>query len=614
MRRKWVFVVLLLILAGTIGWLGWRGARAASQARLAWADLQRIQAIANDPTPVALPALRADLAALEGHLQMAQEAASPFLWLAPRLGWLPKVGPTVAAAPTLLQMATELTSAGRIALDALLPLAERIGQAQGSTALAEAVQGLAAAAQDLAQANAHLAQAEVLASSLAGPLPGQLTAQLERLERLLPLARLGLAAAQVAPSLLGVDRPRTYLILAQNNHELRATGGFISSVGIVRLEGGRISDFRLSDSYAVDDLRQPHPQPPPSLREQMGIQLLLLRDSNWSPDFPAAAQVARALYEQDQGVTTDGAIALDLEAVRLLVEALGPLQVPEMAGEVTGANVMEWMKEAWERPATSSGTVAEAGSSDWWGKRKDFMAALAVSILGRLEEARELDFVALAKALVAMLDGRHLQISVDDPVAAELLASQNWDGALRPPEEGDFLALVDSNVGYNKANAAVQQEIAYQVFSVGDRLEATLTLTYTHIAPSLPPDQPCDRTPRYGDSYDELIRRCYWDYLRVYVPAASELLTASGLEHLTTEPGEQATTVFAGDFVLRPGDRHTVTLHYRLPAVLSASPYRLMVRKQAGTMALPLSVQVPGCHWETDLARDRVFICEAGAP
>ena len=114
--------------------------------------------------------------------------------------------------------------------------------------------------------------------------------------------------------MLGANGPRTYLILAQNNHELRGTGGFISTIGFVRLEGGRITELNLVDSYAVDNFEQPHPQPPPALSERMGAQLLLLRDSNWSPDFPTTAQVARALYEQDKGLATDGAIALDLEA------------------------------------------------------------------------------------------------------------------------------------------------------------------------------------------------------------------------------------------------------------------------------------------------------------
>ena len=88
------------------------------------------------------------------------------------------------------------------------------------------------------------------------------------------------------------------------------------------------------------------------------------------------------------------------------------------------------------------------------------------------------------------------------------------------------------------------------------------------------------------------INRCYWDYLRVYAPGGSELLAADGLNRPAAEQGERGTTVFAGSFALRPGDQHVVTLRYRLPADMPAAPYRLFVRKQAGTLAPPLPVTV----------------------
>jgi hypothetical protein len=441
----------------------------------------------------------------------------------------------------------------------------------------------------------------------------RVAAQLSRLDRLLPLARVGLQMAQIAPSLLGADGPRTYLILAQNNHELRGTGGFISAAGTVRLDAGRISDLKLIDSYAVDNFAQPHPAPPRALAEQMGTQLLTLRDSSWAPDFPESAQVARALFLQDQGGATDGAIALDLEAVRLLVAALEPLQVAGVDQPVTGDNVIEWMKRAWQAPQEGGGTVQEAKTSDWWANRKNFMGDLMAATLAKVQGGGGLNPVALGRALLAMLEGRHLQVAVDDPALARVLAGQGWDGALRPPAESDFLAVVDSNVGFNKANAAVQQQIDYRVEPAGDGLMATLTLTYTHTAPA--GSEPiCDRTPRYGDSYDALIQRCYWEYLRVYAPGGSELLAAEGINHAATEPGERGTTLFTGDFALRPGDQQTVTLSYRLPASVPVKPYRLAVRKQAGTLALPLQVEVGGCRRTTDLGVDRVFECMISEP
>ncbi len=608
--KKIALVATLLIVVAAAAWLGVSGWRAASQARLALADLDRLQAALAEPSLAAVPAARADLAALEAHLVAARGAARPFLWAAPHLGWLPRVGEEAVAAPALLDMAIEVAAAGRQAADALAPAAAALEHDAGMDAMPQVVAGLAAAAPALAESEARLARAAVLRSEVQGPLHPRLAGLLARVDRLLPLAQAGLQAAQAAPALLGQDGPRTYLILAQNNHELRPTGGFISGAGHVRLAEGRITDLRLIDSYSVDNWQQPHPPAPLPLSEQMGAQLLTLRDSNWSPDFPETADVARSLYAQDQGVATDGAIALDLEAVRLLVDALGPLPIEGVAEPVTGQNAIAWMERQWDAPSASETTV-ETGAAEWWTKRKDFMGELVGAALARLERgaapAAGLDVPALARAALQMLEGRHLQISVDDPALTRLLIERGWDGGLRPPSGSDFLAVVDANVGFNKANAAVQPAIDYRVVAEEGGLIATATVTFTHTAPP-GREQVCDRTPRYGESYAEMVQRCYWAYLRIYAPGGSELLDIDGLKKPLSEVGERGTAVFAGHFVLPPSQQHVVTVRYRLPADL-AQPYRLFVRKQAGTFAPPLHVSIAACRWDTELSRDRAFTC-----
>ncbi len=87
-----------------------------------------------------------------------------------------------------------------------------------------------------------------------------------------------------------------------------------------------------------------------------------------------------------------------------------------------------------------------------------------------------------------------LQIAVDDPGLAPLLTERRWDGTLQSPSRSDYLAVVDTNVGFNKANAAVQPQIDYRVTPDGTGLVATLTLTYTHTARPLTPNTSCDRT------------------------------------------------------------------------------------------------------------------------
>jgi hypothetical protein len=153
--------------------------------------------------------------------------------------------------------------------------------------------------------------------------------------------------------------------------------------------------------------------------------------------------------------------------------------------------------------------------------------------------------------------------------------------------------------------------VDYAVAAEEDGLVATLTLSYEHAGPT-GADPECDRNAGYGREYEDLARRCYWNYLRVYAPGGAMLIEADGLNDATTEPAERGATSFTGDFTLKPGETHTVTLRYHLPPSVSSAPYRLLVRKQAGTGANPLILTAGPCRAETALARDVRFECAAG--
>ena len=606
--RRWLAVALVVTTLALAGWLGWRAVRAGMYGRAALADLDRLQAALEQPSLEALPRARADIASLDTHLREAQAAAGPFLRLAPHLSWVPRLGPDIASAPQLLDMAVALSTAGRTAVDALAPVAELVAGGGGLDALPQAVDALQAAQPRIEAARAGMVRAAEIRASLPPLTEPRLAGQLAKLDALLPLATGGLELAALAPALLGADGPRTYLLLAQNNDELRATGGFISGAGHVTFDRGKLADLTFADSYAVDNFEQPHTAPPAPLARYMAADLWLLRDSNWSPDFPEAADVARALYLQDRGIATGGAVALDLEAVRLLVGAVGPLQVPGIDQAVTGDNAIQWMKAAWQAPAGSETGPETGGGTAWWEKRKDFMGELVKAALARVQGGADIDMVALARAAYTALDARNLQVALDDPAAAALLAERGWDGGVRPPPDSDFLLVVDSNVGFNKANMLVRQRIDYAVEEGDAGLVATLKLTYTHTAPA-DSEPVCDRAPRYGATYDDLAKRCFWNYLRVYAAGDSELISIDGLNDPATEAGVRGTTIFAGDFVLKPGEQHRVTLRYRLPPDAARAPYRLSVRKQAGARASELSVTAGACHEEIILERDFRLEC-----
>lgn len=403
---------------------------------------------------------------------------------------------------------------------------------------------------------------------------------------------------------LGMNKPRTYLLLIQNNHELRPTGGFISAVGKVTVDQGTLRDLEFVDSYLFFQENLAYGPAPKPMQQYMNIQLLLLRDANWSPDLPTTAKLVQSLYTQQTGVLVDGVITLDLHAAELIVDAIGPLELPNVAEPITGRNLLPQIVQLWERPAGTDLQVQSAEFIEWWFQRKSFVAALAQSAQQRLQNG-DVSYFKLLAALRQGLRERSIQVWVAEPLLAAQLRLLGWDGGLYPAPDTDFVALVDTNMGFNKVDAVLQRSLSYTV-TWPDGPEqpalATATITYTH--PISIPNYTCTNNPEYGESYNFLIERCYYDYVRLYTPAGSQLESVEGVEpdSVVTQRGENRTQYFAGYFVLPVGQQRTVTFRYRLPATLTPTTYQLLLRRQAGTQPLPVTLSVNGQTTSTTVA------------
>jgi hypothetical protein len=599
-----VIVVALLV---AVALVALRAVRAATAARSALTELQALQAADLSTLATLDPAVLADMqgrfARLESDFAVISREAGPLLPLAKPLGRLAGYEAEGEAAPALLQLAQSAATAGRASMDGALPLAAAIKDPAGEgSALARLAPALRLAQPSWQEAEAALAQMAAARSQLdLAQLDPRIAGQLERLDRYLPLLQTGSALARLAPALLGADGARTYLLLAQNSDELRPTGGFISGAGLVHIDQGQLGDLDFTDSYTVYNPDVDHPLAPPDLEQTMGAQILLFRDANWSADYPASASVAQALYQLDTGTSTDGVIAFDLEATRRIVAALEPLELPGYPEPLTAANVLTAMRQIWADPLATENTVREAGTSDWWLYRKDFMGDLAGAARARLESG-QVDFGKLAQALYTSLQEKHVLVTVDDAATASLLAQAGWSGAVEPGA-GDYLLVVDSNVGWNKVNSVVQRTTNYSVAPQADgSLLADLELVYRHQGEAS--DEPCVHVALYGDSYEEMMRRCYFNYIRVLVPAGAQLLSAEGFEQsqASSRPGEQGTTQLAGSLIVPAGATRSVRLSYQLPAgLLDGATYRLRVQKQPGTPAWPVKVALvapPGEVWQ----------------
>jgi hypothetical protein len=541
--------------------------------------------------PDQLAVVESDLAMLEASLAGLEDLSRPFLPLLPHLSWLPGIGADVAAAPNLLYLAQQTTEASQALISGVAPLAGRLDeQGTGIGQLGpELVGGLIGTQSQIDAAQAALARAaEARAAIDAAQLSSRTGAMLSRFDRFQPLLENGANLLAILPGLLGADGPRTYLLLAQNNHELRATGGFISGVGVVRLDKGQIADLHFQDSYTVDDLNQPHPPPPEPLRRYMGAGMLVLRDANWWPDFPTSVREIAALYQQDQQQTIEGIIAVDLTTLQLLLQATGPIEVQGYDRPVTSGNLQAMMMTYWEGPQL---TAPGKEGADWWLHRKDFAADLLSALVSHVQQNADLEvLLAMAQAIEKALQERHLLVYVDEDEARAFFQEMNWDGSLRA-FAGDYLMIVDSNVGFNKVNPNVEQAIDYMVtLEESGVATAQLTLSYRHRIQH--PTPACVHEPRYGDSYADLMERCYWDYVRFYLPQGSELVEVYGADGPVQVYQESGHTVVGTFFLLETGEARRIAVLYHPKVTSPEQGYSLLVQKQPGTGSLPLRVSV----------------------
>ncbi len=603
-RQFWIGLALLAAL-----FFGWKGVRIYTLMSSVRGDMAQIRSLASanlDAGTLAsagplLASARRDVAELRSE-------AAPFLWAGPLVVWLPVYGPDLAAAKPLLDLASGVTVAADEAYQSLWPVWSVV-QAEKSNFDPPRFLAMFVEAQPRLMAADEAIKQAIAARAAIDParLSARRRADVETLDPYLPLLRDGLAAATILPKLLGAEGfgSQTYLILLQNEDELRATGGFITAVGTVTVDRGQMASYTLEDSYAIDDLSKPYLPAPWQLDQYMYSHLWMLRDSNWSPDFPTSATLAEHLYTYTRPHSLDGVIALDQAAIRLLLQGVGPVEVDGATGPVTADNVIAYMRSA---KAPVSG---EALDQEWWRQRKDFMRRLGASLVAKLQLDTGLSWSTLGGAMLQALDERHVLVQLDDPTAAAVLADRRWDGAVRPGS-ADYLMVVDSNLGFNKANAAVETTLAYAIdLSHPDTPTATLTVTHRNPTPG---PAGCKQAPDYGTgSYADLIARCYWDYLRVYVPAGAKLVEATpqavpGEWMIRGEPvparvdrldETDGVSAFGTLLVVPLGETVQTIFSFSLPSsVLTvdgsgrAFTYRLHIQKQAGTGAIPIQLDI----------------------
>jgi hypothetical protein len=145
-------------------------------------------------------------------------------------------------------------------------------------------------------------------------------------------------ASQIVPSMLGAQGPRKYLLMIQNNAEVRASGGIPGALAVLNIDQGKLS---LGAQSSAGDIGVMQPTLPVDAEQQQiysGRLGKYMQDVNLTPDFPTAASTAQAMWERKTGQRVDGVISVDPVALGYLLDATGPVKVssPELIALASG--------------------------------------------------------------------------------------------------------------------------------------------------------------------------------------------------------------------------------------------------------------------------------------
>lgn len=420
-----------VLLGAVLAFAIFQGVQAGLAGRRGQAALVRAE---DDLGKGELAAARQDLGASRDAFVRMGEEVDDLGVLLPLARRLPVLGSQVVGVETLAETGVVLSEVG---LD-LVASAEEILQrtddrriGSGLLApLAEARRSVQAAATRLD--GAVVAVASLDDDRLFGPLGeayDTLATRLPSIAERVGQAERGMGALA---TFVGGSGPRQYLFLSQNPDEVRPTGGFIGTYGVLTAEGGELALPRYAP---IASWTAPRPEAVVP-GEQAGSPFRLasppvpqtLGNVNSTPDWPRAGALAAELWDRGGEEPVEGVVSFVPAFLARLLGVLGAVEVPEFGETVTGENLVERFEFYTELVEADPSTA---------GARKEFVVVLSEVVMDRLLAAPAQQWGELAQAVGEGFERSEAMAWSADADVAAALAERGWDRAF-PETDGDF--------------------------------------------------------------------------------------------------------------------------------------------------------------------------------
>ncbi len=513
---------------------------------------------------------------------------------------LPHYGPLLKTAQKLAPIALELSQAGGIVCNTLSVVIDRLrnplsSQSQGITTadLQTMSQNFTLFQQLFNQATGQINQ---IPSGDLAQLDPRLVSAVQLFHTALPQIQAAFQSIQtvltVAPLILGIGSPTTYLVEMLDSTELRPGGGFIGSYGTLTIAGARLSSLHITD---VDLLDKPFAMagnfiPVPSTYSWFPWQTSWgLRDTNLDADFPTASKYGEQIYHMEGGTAdVQGVVAITPWLIQDMLKITGPIAVPEYQETITADNLIDRIH--YHQLAAEEGQDYIPDPNGHSSLRKRFTEILFEHFLARVQQLASTS--AMPKFARLFLDALHtkdIQVYFNNDTAESLLSQYHLANTIAAPPTGDSLMPVDANIIANKANYFIATSIQDQV-TLDESGNATHHTVLTYTWPIKPG----------GDvAYGHERKDSYLDYVRLYVPPGSKLGSLQGLQQQSTSTtfGRE---VWSGFLQFQYGDTISVTVDWTLPNAATKDAtgwhYQDVIERPAGiTWQLNFQLTLPSC-------------------
>ncbi len=375
-----------------------------------------------------------------------------------------------------------------------------------------------------------------------------------------------------------------YLVMFQNGSELRPTGGFPGTYGVVSFTDGKMDSLFVDDVYNLDGQLKENIIPP--LQLQHITPNWGMRDSNWYVDFPTSARNIQAFYKKESGQSVDGVIIINPEMIAKILDIVGPIDMPQYHLTLTADNVL-----------TTIQSQVEYGTNRVQPKQivKDF----APLLLAKIYSAGSDKWLQIFNTLILSMNQRDVLMSFNNLSLESFVTDKGFGGQVQEAKGQDYLMPVITNIKGSKTDAVTDTSFAIDTTFDGTTAVHTLTITRQHNG---------------GGEKFGFYNKQNPAYVRVLVPDGAELVSVTGNDQPNFAPiinyakdksfvrddelnvfetsgttdnatdvvtyRESGKTEFGFWLITDPGKSKTVTVTYRVPNALTDKAYQLYIQKQ----------------------------------